>query len=261
MNKVALITGGSGGIGFEIAKLFAKDKINVVLVSRSINNLLKSKEIIESQFDVKAHIVNADLSIFEGLEKVKLFCSEENLRVEYLVNNAGFGDYGAFVTRSIEKYREMIGLNISMLTELTYFFVKKMVENGSGRILNVSSVAGIQPVPYFAVYGASKAYVINFTEALHKELEKTGVTATVLSPGVTETGFMARADMHSAEIYRSGVMQAADVAIIGYSGMMKGKLQVIPGIKHKLMALISSMTPSSQLRLTVSANIMKKAKS
>jgi short-subunit dehydrogenase len=260
MEKVALITGGSGGIGFEIAKLFAKDKINLLLVARSLNKLQKSKEIIESQFGVKVYIVNTDLSIIEGFETVKEFCLENKLTVEYLVNNAGFGDYGALVDRSIEKYREMIGLNISMLTELTYYFAKKMVENGSGRILNVSSVAGIQPVPYFAVYGASKAYVISFTEALHKELEKTGVTATVLSPGVTETGFMERADMSSAQIYRSGVMQANEVAIVGYKGMMKGKLQVIPGIKHKLMALLSSMTPSSQIRLTVSANIMKKAK-
>jgi len=133
-----------------------------------------------------------------------------------------------------------------------------MVSNRSGKILNVASVAGIQPVPYFAVYGASKAYVISFTEALHKELEQTGVTATVLSPGVTETGFMERADMASAQIYRSGVMQADAVAKAGYNGMMKGKLQVIPGFKHKLMGLLSGMTPSSQMRLTISAYIMKK---
>lgn len=260
MEKVALITGGSGGIGFEIAKLFAKDKINLILVARSLNKLQKSKQILESQFSVKVYIIDTDLSIIEGLGKIRDYCLQKDLTVEYLVNNAGFGDYGALVDRSIEKYREMIGLNISMLTELTYYFAKKMVENGSGRILNVSSVAGIQPVPYFAVYGASKAYVINFTEALHKELEKTGVTATILSPGVTETGFMKRADMSSAQIYRSGVMQPDKVAMVGYKGMMKGKLQVIPGINHKLMALLSSMTPSSQIRLTISANIMKKAK-
>lgn len=260
MEKVALITGGSGGIGFEIAQLFAKDNINVVLVARSLNKLQKAKQLIENQFGVKVYILDTDLSIIEGLDNIKTLCSKNNLRVEYLVNNAGFGDYGAFVDRSIEKYRDMIGLNISMLTELTYYFAKKMVANGSGKILNVASVAGIQPVPQLAVYAASKAYVISFTEALHKELEQTGVSATVLSPGVTETGFMDRADMASTQIYRSGVMQPNVVAKAGYIGMMKGKLQVIPGFKHKLMGLLSGMTPSSQIRLTLSAYFMKKAK-
>jgi short-subunit dehydrogenase len=131
-----------------------------------------------------------------------------------------------------------------------------MIQNGKGRILNVASTAGIQPDPYFAVYGASKAYVISLTEAIHKEFEKTGVTATVLSPGATKTEFMERADMNNAKLYDQGVMTAKEVARVGFNGMMKGKLHVIPGLKNKILAFFSSITPSSKIRLNIAANVM-----
>jgi len=173
-----------------------------------------------------------------------------------LINNAGFGDYGPFTERSMEKYTEMLGLNIISLTELTYYYAKEMLKTGKGKILNVASTAGIQPDPYFAVYGASKAYVISLTEAIHKEFENTGVTATVLSPGATKTEFMARADMHNAKLYDSGVLSAKDVAAVGFNGMMKGKLHVIPGFKNRILAFFSSITPSSKLRLNLAAKVM-----
>jgi len=131
-----------------------------------------------------------------------------------------------------------------------------MIKNGKGRILNVASTAGIQPDPYFAVYGASKAYVISLTEAIHKEFEKSGVTATVLSPGATKTEFMERADMNDAKLYESGVMTAKEVAEVGFEGMMKGKLHVIPGFKNRILAFFSSITPSSKLRLNMAAKVM-----
>jgi short-subunit dehydrogenase len=131
-----------------------------------------------------------------------------------------------------------------------------MINNGKGRILNVASTAGIQPDPYFAVYGASKAYVISLTEAIHKEFENTGITATVLSPGPTKTDFMERADMSKAKLYDNGVMTARQVAKVGFDGMMKGKLHVIPGLKNKIFAFFSGITPSSKLRLNIAANIM-----
>jgi short-subunit dehydrogenase len=184
-------------------------------------------------------------------------CINTNLlTVTYLVNNAGFGDYGLFTERNMEKYLDMIGLNIISLTELTYFIAKQMINNGKGRILNVASTAGIQPDPYFAVYGASKAYVISLTEAIHKEFENTGITATVLSPGPTKTDFMERADMSKAKLYDNGVMTARQVAKVGFDGMMKGKLHVIPGLKNKIFAFFSGITPSSKLRLNIAANIM-----
>jgi short-subunit dehydrogenase len=131
-----------------------------------------------------------------------------------------------------------------------------MVKRGNGRILNVASMAGLQPDPNFAVYGATKAYVISLTEAIHKELEKTGVTATVLSPGATESKFMERADMHNAKLYAKGVMSSIDVAREGYNGMMKGKLHVIPGFKNKILGFFSGIMPPSKFRLNIAANIM-----
>jgi short-subunit dehydrogenase len=256
MKEVAIITGASSGIGYEIAQLFAQQKINVLIVARNKNKLEQMKNSMEKQFNITVYCVATDLSTGEGVEDINHCVDANKLTVNYLVNNAGFGDYGFFTDRSMEKYSEMLGLNIISLTELTYFYAKQMIRNGKGRILNVASTAGIQPDPYFAVYGASKAYVISLTEAIHKEFEKTGVTATVLSPGATKTEFMERADMNNAKLYEKGVMTAKEVAKVGFNGMMKGKLHVIPGFKNKMMAFFSSITPSRKLRLIMAAKVM-----
>ena len=131
-----------------------------------------------------------------------------------------------------------------------------MVKRGKGRILNVASMAGLQPDPNFAVYGATKSYVISLTEAIHKEFEHSGVTVTVLSPGATTSNFMERADMGNAKLYASGVMSSVDVALEGYNGMMKGKLHVIPGFKNKILGFFSGIMPPGKLRLSVAAKIM-----
>ena len=256
MKEVAIITGASGGIGYEIALLFAKRKIDVLIVARNKQKLNDIKLEIEQQFKINVYCVATDLSISDGLVDIDNCVKSNNLSVTYLVNNAGFGDYGFFTERSMEKYSEMLGINVFSLTELTYYYAKQMIKNGKGKILNVASTAGIQPDPYFAVYGASKAYVISLTEAIHKEFEKTGVTATVLSPGATKTEFMERADMNNAKLYDSGVMSAKEVAEVGFKGMMKGKLHVIPGFKNRILAFFSSITPSSKLRLNMAAKVM-----
>ena len=256
MKEVAIITGASGGIGYEIALLFAKQKIDILIVARNKQKLNDIKLEIEQQFKINVYCVATDLSISDGLVDIDNCVKSNNLSVTYLVNNAGFGDYGFFTERSMEKYSEMLGLNVFSLTELTYYYAKQMIKNGKGKILNVASTAGIQPDPYFAVYGASKAYVISLTEAIHKEFEKTGVTATVLSPGATKTEFMERADMNNAKLYDSGVMSAKEVAEVGFKGMMKGKLHVIPGFKNRILAFFSSITPSSKLRLNMAAKVM-----
>ena len=256
MKEVAIITGASGGIGYEIALLFAEQKIDILIVARNKQKLNDIKWAIEQQFKINVYCVATDLSISDGLVDIDNCVKSNNLSVTYLVNNAGFGDYGFFTERSMEKYSEMLGLNVISLTELTYYYAKQMIKNGKGKILNVASTAGIQPDPYFAVYGASKAYVISLTEAIHKEFEKTGVTATVLSPGATKTEFMERADMNNAKLYDSGVMSAKEVAEVGFKGMMKGKLHVIPGFKNRILAFFSSITPSSKLRLNMAAKVM-----
>jgi uncharacterized protein len=257
MKEVAIITGASSGIGYEIAQLFAEENINVLIVARNKSKLEQMKISMEKQFNITVYYVATDLSTGEGVKDINHCVDANKLSVNYLVNNAGFGDYGFFADRSMEKYSEMLGLNIISLTELTYFYAKHMIRNGKGRILNVASTAGIQPDPYFAVYGASKAYVISLTEAIHYEFEKTGVTATVLSPGATRTKFMERADMNNAKLYDKGVMTAKEVAKVGFNGMMKGKLHVIPGFKNKMMAFFSSITPSRKLRLSMAAKVME----
>jgi short-subunit dehydrogenase len=256
MKEIALITGASSGIGFEIAKLFAADKIDLLLVARSENRLQEIKKEFEEKFKVDVFTVAADLSSKVEIQAVYDVVNTNNLSVNYLVNNAGFGDYGAFINRSMEKYKEMIQLNIVSLTELSYRYGKEMVTRGKGRILNVASMAGLQPDPNFAVYGATKAYVISVSEAIHKEFEKTGVTVTILSPGATASNFMNRANMSNSKLYASGVMTSLEVAREGYKGMMKGKLHVIPGFKNKILGFFSGIMPPGKLRLCVAANIM-----
>jgi len=256
MKEIALITGASSGIGYEIAKLFAADKTDLLIVARNEKKLLEIKTEFEEQFKVDVFTVAADLSSNQGIQTVYEVVNSNNLIVNYLVNNAGFGDYGSFIDRSMEKYREMIQLNITSLTELSYFYGKEMVKRGKGRILNVASTAGLQPDPNFAVYGATKAYVISMSEAIHKEFENTGVSVTVLSPGATASNFMERADMNNAKLYASGVMTSLDVARAGYRGMMKGKLHVIPGFKNKILGFFSGITPPGKLRLNIAAKVM-----
>lgn len=256
MKEVALITGASTGIGFEIAKLFAADNINLLIVSRDKQKLLKIKDEFENQYKIDVYTLAIDLSSDSGVQNILDVVKSNSLIVNYLVNNAGFGDYGAFIERSIEKYREMVHLNILSLTELSYYYGKEMVKRGKGRILNVASMAGLQPDPNFAVYGATKSYVISLTEAIHKEFEHSGVTVTVLSPGATTSNFMERADMGNAKLYASGVMSSVDVAREGYNGMMRGKLHVIPGFKNKILGFFSGIMPPGKLRLSVAAKIM-----
>jgi short-subunit dehydrogenase len=256
MKEIALITGASSGIGYEIAKLFAANKTDLLIVARDEQKLLDIRKEFQEQFKVDVFTATADLSSNEGIQKIHEVVNSKNLIVNYLINNAGFGDYGAFIDRSMEKYKEMIQLNIVSLTELSYHYGKEMVKRGKGRILNVASMAGLQPDPNFAVYGATKAYVISVSEAIHKEFENTGVTVTVLSPGATASNFMERADMNNAKLYASGVMTSLDVAREGYSGMMKGKLHVIPGFKNKILGFFSGIMPPGKLRLSVAAKIM-----
>lgn len=256
MKEIAIITGASSGIGYELSMLFAQDKKDILIVARDEEKLLKIKNSIEDQYKTKVYVVATDLSKQEGINTVKEAVRANDLMVSELVNNAGFGEYGPFIEREMDKYREMIQLNILSLTELSYHFGKEMVKRGKGRILNVASMAGLQPDPNFAVYGATKAYVISLTEAIHKEFENTGVSATVLSPGATESNFMERADMNNAKLYAKGVMSAKAVALVGYRGMMTGKLHVVPGIRNNVLAFFSGIMPSSKLRLGIAAKVM-----
>ena len=193
--KTALITGASGGIGYEFAKLLAKDCNTLVLVARSKDRLKEIKKELETASPISVIVVAQDLSEPDAAEKIFRRLESEHIIVDILINNAGFGDHGAFVETDWRKEEKMIAVNISALTEMTKLFLKGMVERKSGRILNVASTAAFQPGPFLAVYYASKAYVLSFSEVIVNELKGKGVTVTALCPGPTATGFALAARM------------------------------------------------------------------
>jgi len=241
--KTTLITGASGGIGLEIARLCAKDHNNLLLVARSEDKLFSIKQEIEQQFSVTVNYLAVDLSKPESIQRIENYVEQNNLHIEYLVNNAGFGDFGRFAERGLPKCREMIALNISAVMELTHIFAQKMAVRGSGRILNVASIAALQPVPFMAVYGATKAFVLSFSEAIRNELKKTGVTVTTLLPGPTATNFFNKAEANNVQMFQQCMMSPQKVALSGYKAMMKGKKRVVPGFPNKCLAFVVKIFP------------------
>ena len=198
-----------------------------------------------------------DLSHPGQAQELYAHCRDQGFVVECLVNNAGYGDFGKFDTSKLPTYQNMLQLNVMALTELVALFVNDMKQRKSGKIMNVGSIAAFQPGPNLAVYAASKAYVMQFTEALSYELRGSGVSVTLLSPGVTETGFVSRANMGSAANAKSGLMDAYTVAMAGYEAMMAGKLNVIPGWKNQLLAFGSKTMPSREALLRIAGAILK----
>jgi len=258
--QYAIITGASSGIGLELASIMAEKGHHLILVARREDRLLALKTKLESQFNIKVMIVVMDLSIPNQAKILYQYCIDQNLTVNCLVNNAGYGDYGLFDICKLETYQNMLQLNIMALTDLTALFLEGMKKRKSGRILNVGSIAAFQPIPNFSVYAASKAYVMQFTEALNYELRGSGVTVTLLSPGVTETGFVARANMQNAANAKGKLMDAYSVALQGYQAMMQGKLNVTPGWKNQLITFGSRTMPSREMLLRISAIILKETK-
>ncbi len=235
--KTALITGGSGGIGLELAKVFARNAFDVVLVARKRDTLEAAAGQLEGKFNITAHVFAADLRRREAPLSIFDFLQNENIPIEILVNNAGFGLGGDFADTDLDRELEMIQVNIAALTHLTKLFLPAMIKRKSGKILNVASTAAFQPGPLMSVYYASKAYVLSFSEALSEELRDTGVTVTALCPGPTKTDFAATAQVgHSRLFTLFGVADAASVAEFGYQAMMQGKRVAIPGIRNKLVA-------------------------
>ncbi len=258
--EYVLITGASSGIGLELAGIMAEKGHHLILVARREDRLLALKNKLESQFNIKVMIVVMDLSIPNQAKVLYQYCIDQKLIVNCLVNNAGYGDYGLFDISKLETYQNMLQLNIMALTDLTALFLEGMKKRKSGRILNVGSIAAFQPIPNFSVYAASKAYVMQFTEALNYELRGSGVTVTLLSPGVTETGFVARANMQNAANAKGKLMDAYSVALQGYQAMMQGKLNVTPGWKNQLITFGSRTMPSREMLLRISASILKETK-
>jgi len=238
MSKTALITGASGGIGLEFARIHASKGDNLVLVARSRDKLAEVKAELETDFKVEVYNIVRDLSVKNAPAEVFDEVRSKNIVVEYLINNAGFGDFGLFAGSDWNKQEKMISLNITALAHLTRLFLPGMIERGEGKILNVASLASFLPGPTMSVYFASKAFVLSFSEAINNEVKAKGVSVTTLCPGSTESNFHAVA-MNDPDLVEDRKMQSAKVvAEIGYKAMMKGKPVVIPGFKNAFLVFL-----------------------
>jgi uncharacterized protein len=243
MNKTALITGASGGIGLEFARIHASKGDNLVLVARSSDKLDAVKRELEGGYKIEVYNIVKDLSVKDAAVEVFDEVRSKNIVVEYLINNAGFGDFGLFAGSDWNKQEKMISLNITALAHLTRLFLPGMIERGEGKILNVASLASFQPGPTMSVYFASKAFVLSFSEAINNEVKDKGVTVTALCPGSTESNFHAVA-MNDPNLVEDRKMQSAkEVAEVGYRAMMKGKPVVIPGFKNAFLAFAVRFFP------------------
>lgn len=246
MIKTALITGASGGIGLELAKIFASKGTNLVLVARSINKLEELKKELETKYGIYVYTIGIDLSANNSALDVYNETSSQKIRIDYLINNAGFGDFGFFNETSWTKELQMINLNIIALTQFTKLFLKDMVERKTGRIMNVASTAAFQSGPTMAVYYATKAYVLSFSEAVENEVRDKGITITTLCPGATESGFQTAAKMEESSLVKGKKLPSAKaVAKYGFEAMMKGKKVSIHGIKNFILASSVRFMPRS----------------
>lgn len=244
-----LITGASGGIGYDLAKLASEDGANLVLVARSAEKL--NQVAAELQKINKSEVIPivADLSDEKGLNMLFSTVKSKNLTIDRLVNNAGIGDFGDFAGADLQKNMEMIRLNIGALTSLTHYFMQGMILRGKGKIMNVASTAAFMPGPGMAVYYASKAYVLSFSEAITRELRGSGVTVTALCPGPTDTSFASAAGLGKSLLHRMlAPASSMEVAKAGYRAMLKGKAIEIPGLMNKLSTLTPRFTPRSIVR-------------
>ncbi len=230
MKKTALITGASSGIGKELAQIHASSGVDLVIIARSENKLKELATQLESEFQVKVHIIVKDLTNLSSAQEIHKEVFEAGIQVDYLINNAGFGGVGYFHERIWEEDLAMINLNVTALTALTRYFLPDMVKRNSGRILNVSSTAALLPGPLQAVYYATKAFVTSFSNAIAQELADTNITVTALMPGATETDFGKVSGMDKTDLFKDA-FSAYEVAKAGYNGMLNGKMDVIAGVK------------------------------
>ncbi|MFN2603881.1 MAG: SDR family NAD(P)-dependent oxidoreductase [Gemmatimonadaceae bacterium] len=248
----ALITGASRGIGLELAKECAKHGHDVLLVARHQDALEAAAGQIEGKYGVQAIVITADLRDPAAPSELLAATIEQQIDVQMLINNAGFGLGGEFLETDIEREIEMIGVNVVALTQLTKLFAPAMVKRRSGRIMNVASTAAFQPGPLMSVYYATKAYVLSFSEAIAEEWRNTGVTVTALCPGATATDFADTARISNTRLFQKlGVADAGNIARYGYKAMMRGDRVAIPGWRDKLMIQSERFAPRRMITAIV----------
>jgi uncharacterized protein len=258
-SRTALITGASSGIGAELARIHAEHGGNLVLVARRTDRLEALKAELERAHGITAHVIAKDLSAPEAPQEIHDELAARDIQIDYLINNAGFGNGGFFHEQDWARNEAMIKVNVLALAALTRLFAPEMITRGRGRILNVASMAGFLPGPLQAVYYATKAFVVSFSEATNNELAGTGVTVTALCPGPVATEFIAQANLREAKGFARTV-SARGVAQVGYCAMLKGKTIIVPGIVNKLIVhLLLRLTPRKQATAISRALMEKKA--
>ena len=254
MRKCALITGGTEGIGLELAKLFAKDNCNLIIIARNKEKLLKVKNQLESKYNITVDILSLDLSIHSSCDKIFDFVDKKNISVDYLINNAGIGSFGFFHKGECGFEENLININIISLTNLTKYFLEKMIEKNHGGIMNVASTAAFIGGPKMAMYYSSKAYVLSLTEALHEEVKDLGIRVSCVCPGPVKTSFQSKAGIKKSEKAKKYLMDAEKVAKIAYEGFFKGKAIIISGYKNKLLVWGTKLLPRSISRKIILKN-------
>lgn len=251
VGKTALITGASSGLGIEFAELLAAQKVNLVLAARRQEPMEKLAERLRRAHGVAIVVETIDLAAPGAAARLKASLDEKSIKIDILVNNAGYGLHGSFLETPLERTTDMIQLNITALTELSYVFGRDMAVRGSGQILLVASLLAFQPVPVFAAYAATKSYVLAFGEALHDELRTQGVIVTSLCPGHTETGFDSAAGAPVSPMLRLLTMKPRPVAEIGLQALSRGRASVIAGIMNNIVAFSNRFTPRSMQRASM----------
>jgi len=246
MNKTALITGASGGIGIEFARILAENKNNLIIVARSINKLNDLKRELEDKHNISIFSICKDLSHPDAAKEVYDELKEKGISIDYLINNAGFGDFGFFAESDWIKQEQMINVNVIALAYFTRLFLPDMICRRSGKILNVASTASFQPGPMMSVYFATKAFVLNFSQAIDNEVREHGITVTALCPGSTKSSFHnVAAKKGTTPPERNNIPSAREVAEYGYRAMMEGKSVAIHGFKNSLLANLVRLGPRS----------------
>tara|TARA_B100000214_G_scaffold373438_1_gene353771 strand:+ start:5106 stop:5873 length:768 start_codon:yes stop_codon:yes gene_type:complete len=237
--ECALITGASSGIGLEIAKVLASQNYDLIICARREKELQDLADEITRRYTVNCKVIVADLTTEKGVDSLV----KDSGVVDILVNNAGFGILGNHLDMQLGRQLEMIELNIHALTRLSHEFGNLMVKKGKGKIMNVASIASYISGPSFAVYCATKAYVLSYSRALHKELKNKGVTVTALCPGYVTTGFQEVAGMELSKMEKLTAVPVKKVAEIAVKSMHKGKREVMPGVVNKPLPLVTKITP------------------
>jgi len=238
----ALVTGASSGIGLELAGLLARDRYDLVLVARSRERLETVARGLAEEFGIRARALAADLA--DPAAPAAIAAELSSTPVDFLVNDAGFGAHGFFAALPLEKQLAMIRVNVTALTHLTGLFLPPMLARRSGRILNVASTAAFQPGPLMAVYYATKAYVLSFSEALASETADSGVTVTALCPGPVPTDFQKRAGTEKTTLVSGPLsVPARAVAEAGYRGMLRGRPLVVPGTGNRVLVQALRVSP------------------